>query len=62
MCSVITEIKEAFQTELAAVTKAKRELKKEKSLNDGILSERSRVHTVEITAREAPSSPSVADV
>ena len=53
----ITEIKESFQTELAAVTKAKRELKKEENLINGILSERSRVQTVEITAPEvdAPS-------
>ena len=49
----ITEIKEAFQTELAAVAKAKRELKREESLINGILSERSRVQTVEITAPEA---------
>ena len=49
----ITEIKEAFQTELAAIAKAKRELKKEESLINGILSERSRVQTVEITAPEA---------
>ena len=51
----ITEIKESFQTELAAVAKAKRELKKEENLINGILSERSRVQVMDITAPEAPS-------
>ena len=50
----ITEIKEAFQTELAAVTKAKHELKKEESLINGIFHGKSRVQTVEIVAPKAP--------
>ena len=41
-------MKEAYQTELASVAKAKRELKKEENLISGILSGRSRVQVMEI--------------
>lgn len=52
----ISEMKESFQAELASVAKAKRELKKEDNLVNGILSERSRVRVVEIAVPgiEAP--------
>lgn len=43
----VTEMKETFQKELAEVTKAKRELKKEENLIDEILFERSRVQVIE---------------
>ena len=45
-------MKEAYQTELASVAKAKRELKKEENLISGILSGRSRVQVMEITVPE----------
>ena len=45
--SQITEAKEAFQRELASVTKEKRELKKEEKLINDILSGSSRVQVVE---------------
>ncbi len=48
----ISEMKEAFQRELASVTKAKRELKKEEILINDILFEKSRVQAVEIAVPE----------
>ncbi len=48
----ISEMKESFQAELASVAKAKRELKIEENLVNGILSERSRVQVVEIAVPE----------
>ena len=45
-------MKEAYQTELASVAKAKRELKKEENLISGILSGRSRAQVMEITVPE----------
>jgi len=45
--SQITEIKEVFQRELAAVTRAKRELKKEENLINDILSEKGRMQSAE---------------
>lgn len=50
--SQISEMKETFQTELASIAKAKRELKKEENLVNGILSERSRICVVEIEVPE----------
>lgn len=50
--SQISEMKESFQAELASVAKAKRELKKEENLVNGILSEKSRVQAMEIKAPE----------
>ena len=50
--SQISEMKESFQEELASVAKAKRELKKEENLVNGILSERSRVRVVKIAVPE----------
>lgn len=46
----VTEIKEAFRTELASVAKARRELKKEETLIDSIFNEKNRVQAIEITA------------
>jgi len=43
----VTEMKETFQKELAEVTKARRELKKEANLIDEILLEKSRVQVIE---------------
>ncbi len=43
----VTEMKETFQKELAEVTKAKHELKKEANLIDEILLEKSRVQVIE---------------
>ena len=48
----VSEMKEAYQTELASVAKAKRELKKEENLISGILSGRSRVQVMEIAVPE----------
>ena len=48
----ISEMKESFQAELASVVKAKREIKKEENLVNGILSEKSKVQAVEITVPE----------
>lgn len=48
----ISEMKEAFQLELASVTKAKRELKKEEILINDILFEKSRAQAVEIAVPE----------
>ena len=48
----VSEMKEAYQTELASVAKAKRELKKEENLISGILSGRSRAQVMEITVPE----------
>lgn len=45
-------MKETFQAELASIAKAKRELKKEENLVNGILSERSRICVVEIEVPE----------
>lgn len=45
----VTEMKETFQKELMEVAKVKRELKKEESLIDDILSEKSRVQVAEKT-------------
>ena len=50
--SQISEMKESFQAELASVVKAKREIKKEENLVSDILSEKSRVQEMEITAPE----------
>jgi len=44
----VSEMKESYQTELASVARAKRELKKEETLIGGILSGRSRVQVMEI--------------
>ena len=44
----ISEMKESFQAELVSVAKAKRELKKEENLVNGILSEKSRVMEIEV--------------
>lgn len=52
----ISEMEESFQEELASVAKAKRELKKEENLVNSILSEKSKVQTMEITAPEAGMS------
>lgn len=52
----ISEMKESFQAELASVAKAKREFKKEENLVDGILSEKSKVQTMEIIAPEMETS------
>ena len=49
----VLEMKEMYQRELAAVAEAKRGMKKEESLINGILSGKSRVRAVEITAPEA---------
>ncbi len=57
--SQITEIKETFQGELSAVTKAKRELKKEENLVDDILAERSRVQVIEKTVTKAGSQEQI---
>ena len=46
----VLEMKEMYQRELAAVAEAKRRLRKEENLIDGILSGRSRVRAVEIAA------------
>ena len=48
----VSEMKEAYQRELASVAKAKRELKKEENLIGGILSGRSRTQVMEITVPE----------
>lgn len=48
----ISEMKEAYQKELASVARAKRELKKEETLISGILSGRSRTQVMEITVPE----------
>lgn len=48
----VSEMKEAYQTELASVAKAKRELKKEENLIGGILSGRSRAQVMQITVPE----------
>lgn len=50
--SQISEMKETFQAEFASVAKAKRELKKEENLVNGILSEKSRIQAMEIKAPE----------
>ena len=47
--SQITEVKEAFQRELASVAKARRELRKEENLINDILFEKSKVQVVEKT-------------
>ncbi len=49
----VLEMKEMYQRELAAVAEAKRGLRKEESLIDGILSGKSRVRAVEIAVPEA---------
>ena len=49
----VLEIKEMYQRELAAVAEAKRGLRKEENLINGILSGKSRVRAVEIAALEA---------
>lgn len=49
----VLEIKEMYQRELAAAAEAKRRLKKEENLIDGILSGESRVRAVEIAVPEA---------
>ncbi len=48
----ISEIKETFQAEIASIAKAKRELKKEENLVKDILSEKSKVQTMEIAVPE----------
>ena len=49
----VLEMKEMYQRELAAVAEAKRGLRKEENLINGILSGKSRVRAVEITVPEA---------
>ena len=49
----VLEMKEMYQRELAAVAEAKRGLRKEENLIDGILSGKSRVRAVEIAVPEA---------
>lgn len=48
----VSEMKEAYQRELASVARAKRELKKEETLIGGILSGRSRTQVMGITVPE----------
>ncbi len=48
----VSEMKEAYQTELASVARAKRELKKEENLINSILSGRSRAQVMEIKVPE----------
>lgn len=49
----VLEIKEMYQRELAAVAEAKRRIRKEENLINGILSGKSRVRAVKIAAPEA---------
>lgn len=55
----VSEMKESYQTELASVARAKRELKKEETLIGGILTERSRVQVMEIAVPEIKAQENI---
>lgn len=58
----VLEMKEMYQRELAAVAEAKRGLRKEENLIDGILSGKSRVRAVEIAVPEAGALNKAQDI